>query len=42
MTEEQMHLCNYLYENKMFTNKRDAALLGKENAWEVRGEVGKE
>jgi hypothetical protein len=33
---------NYLYENKMFTNKQDAALLGKENAWEVRGGVGKE
>ncbi len=42
MNEEQMHLYNYLYENKMFTNKRDTALLGKENAWEARGGVGKE
>ncbi len=30
---------NYLYENTMFTNKQDAALLGKENAWEARGGV---
>ena len=30
---------NYLYENTMFTNKWDATLLGKENAWDARGGV---
>ncbi len=37
-----MLLHSYLYENIMFTNKWDAALLGKENAWEAGGGVGKE
>jgi len=27
----------HIYENKMFTNKKDAALFGKENAWEAGG-----
>ncbi len=30
---------NYLYENTMFTNKWDEALLGKENAWGAGGGV---
>jgi hypothetical protein len=33
---------NALYENTMFTNKQNAALLGKENSSETRGGVGKE
>ncbi len=33
---------NYFYENTMFTNKQDAALMGKENALEAKGGVGKE
>ena len=37
-----MQSYNYLCENTMLTNKEDAALLGKENDWEMRGGVGKE
>ncbi len=29
----KMLLHNYLYENRMFTNKQDAALFGKGKAW---------
>jgi len=32
ITEEQMLWYTYLYENTMFTNKKNKALLGKENA----------
>ncbi len=32
ITEDQMLWYTYLYENGMFTNKQNTALLGKENA----------
>jgi hypothetical protein len=31
-----------IYMKTQQTNKQDTALLGKENAWEARGGVGKE
>ncbi len=34
-TNEDKMLWYYLYENTLFTNKWDAALFGKESAWEV-------
>ncbi len=39
---EQMLWYDELYENTTFTNKWDPALLGKENAFEARGGIGKE
>jgi hypothetical protein len=42
VTEEQKLFHSYLYENIMFTSKWDAAILGKENAWEAGWGVGKE
>jgi len=37
ITEDKMLCYTYLNENRMFTNKLDTALFGKENAWEAGG-----